>query len=171
MRAAVTLLVACACAARGAPGAAPMPPSPMLPSMQPFPPFMPMLPPFMPQPQATAAQQAGGADMSSFYNNMIAALFTAPGASGIGLPLVPSMPMLPGLPGMAARRDSYFGPHWDTQVQARATSAAESLINSAQLLPQNTDHPSFPPGFPLRFGFSSTYPQVAAMSSGTAAFL
>ena len=52
------------------------------------------------------------------------------------------------------------------QVQARATGAAESLVNPLSLIPQNSEHPSYPPGMPLRFGFSSTYPQVVAMMNG-----
>merc|ERR1740130_1789612 len=120
------------------------------------------------------AAGAGGADATSgnsFNDNFLATLFMPPGAAGMKLPLVPSQPMISGLPGMAVRRANYFGPHWDTQVQARATAAAESLINSAQLLPQNSAHPSYPPGFPLRFGFSTTYPQVASVMNGGSSFV
>ena len=81
-------------------------------------------------------------------------------------------PMLDGLPGMSVRRaGSYFGPHWDAQVTARSAAAAEALVEPLGLLPQNTEHPSYPPGVPLRFGFSTTYPQVAQAMGGPAGFL
>jgi hypothetical protein len=156
---------------------------------------MPLLPQSTNLPAGSSTPTSGAADQASFYDNFLSTMFMAPGATGMKLPLLPSQPMISGLPGMAARRGNYFGPHWDTQVarpahvfsrlspptahaprahsqvQARATAAAESLINSAQLLPQNSAHPNYPPGFPLRFGFSSTYPQVAAVMNGGASWV
>ena len=56
-------------------------------------------------------------------------------------------------------------------MTARSTAAAEALVEPLGLLPQNTEHPSYPPGVPLRFGFSTTYPQVAQAMGGPAGFL
>jgi hypothetical protein len=104
-------------------------------------------------------------NLNGFFDHFLALMFMTPGAASMHMPLVPSMPMLPGLPGMAVRRSgNYFGPHWDAQVQARSSAAAEALFNPLGLLPQNQEHPNYPPGIPLRFGFAGAIP--AAMASG-----
>ena len=125
-----------------------------------------------PKPDHRPRPPLGPVDYTGMYQNFLGMMFMQPGAVGMGLPLVPSLPMLDGLPGMSVRRaGSYFGPHWDAQVTARSTAAAEALVEPLGLLPQNTEHPSYPPGVPLRFGFSTTYPQVAQAMGGPAGFL
>merc|ERR1719171_2894811 len=129
-----------------------------------MPPTLPMLPmrSMLPDSDSSSGSTQGnglsgtfsgtGGDLGNMFENFLALFFMSPGATGMGLPLIPGMPMLSGLPGMAVRRmDAHYGPHWDAQVQARSTAAGESLINPLQLLPQNSEHPSYPPGMPLRF--------------------
>lgn len=144
-----------------------MPFMPMLPMMRPMPPMLPFRPARPTDEKLSPTFPAAGGDIGNMFENFLAMFFMSPGATGMGLPLIPGMPMMSGLPGMAVRRmDGHFGPHHDAQVQARATGAAESIINPLSLIPQNSEHPSYPPGMPLRFGFSSTYPQVVSMMNG-----
>ena len=178
MRRITPLLAAALAAATSAlPGLPPMLPRPLgalpaLPPMLPRPMWaMPPMPPLFAHPMLPRPP-LGPVDYTGMYQNFLGMMFMQPGAVGMGLPLVPSLPMLDGLPGMSVRRaGSYFGPHWDAQVTARSTAAAEALVEPLGLLPQNTEHPSYPPGVPLRFGFSTTYPQVAQAMGGPAGFL
>lgn len=135
----------------------------------PMPAFMPGAPAapptqFQPRLQARPAAPAAAqqtSDNPKMMENLIVSMLLQPGALGWKVPVFPSTPWLPGFAGMVSRR-SYmpFGPHWDAQVQARAAAAGESLIDVFALEPQTRDHPHYPPPHPLRFGFSSVYPEM-----------
>ena len=94
-----------------------MPFMPMLPMMRPMPPMLPFRPARPTDEKLSPTFPAAGGDIGNMFENFLAMFFMSPGATGMGLPLIPGMPMMSGLPGMAVRRmDGHFGPHHDAQV-------------------------------------------------------
>lgn len=78
----------------------------------------------------------------------------------VPLPLLPGNPIVPGIGGMAARAAyNPFGPHWHKQVTSRAVGAGETLIDPMQFMPQDQNHPNYPPGIPLRLFGGEKYRQ------------
>jgi hypothetical protein len=71
------------------------------------------------------------------FSSMFSMMLMSNAAMALKMPVLPSVPTLPGLPGAAARNSMRpLGPlHW-IGAQARATSAAESLVEPDALLPQ-----------------------------------
>lgn len=123
--------------------------------------------PLVPLHAQSVTTTPGAEDTQNLLKNYIYLMMMSPGAFQMPMPLVPTTPMLNGLAGMSARRVyNPFGPHWDAQVQTRATAAAETLVEPTGLFPQNKDHPNYPPGFPFRFGFSTMYPGMQHSMGG-----
>jgi len=119
------------------------------------------LAPHKPGDEAAAASGGSYADPTANLpmNFMLMALM-GPLNIKVPLPLLPGNPILPGIGGMAARAVyNPFGPHWHKQVTSRAVGAAETLIDPMQFMPQDQNHPNYPPGIPLRLFGGEKYRQ------------
>ena len=70
------------------------------------------------------------------FDKFISLMMLQNAALSLRPPIVPGLPMLPGLPGMSARNSlNPLGPIAPVTIEARATGAAESMIEPGALLP------------------------------------
>lgn len=132
-----------------------LPFAPMLPMMRPMPPMLPVRPARPTDEKLSPTFPAEGGDMGNMFENFLALFFMSPGATGMGLPLIPGMPMMSGLPGMAVRRmDGHFGPHHDSQVHAARTRCCSYGTHPSlgPLRSAHTARPTRPTGASARDG-------------------
>ena len=84
------------------------------------------------------------------FDNLLGLMFLSNAALTLKPPVLPTVPMLPGLPGMGSRNTlNPLGPLQPVTIEARATTAAETLIEPSGLLPQTAQLPGGAPGGPL----------------------